>query len=294
MSLEIIDAMDRDLTSEKTVLNLSGKTRLHELCDLIAECDVLVSNDSGPMHIGYAVGTPLVALFGSTSPALTGPPDCFFDGAEFGYAFRVLKEDIECSPCFERTCRFGHLACMDRISPEAVINAVKEIIPGRKAIFFDRDGTLCKNARYLSSMDDLDIFPETGELASLKGNGYLIIGISNQSGIARGIVREDFVREVHRIFIEHYGFDAFYYCPHHPDDRCACRKPMPGMLLKARAELKIDLRKSFFAGDSHADMATAKMAGARSVHIAADTADTLEFADFRIHNLRQLFSLVGE
>lgn len=68
----------------------------------------------------------------------------------------------------------------------------------------------------------------------LKEKGFKLLGVTNQSDIARGIVNEEFVKEVNKLFIEHYGFDNFCYCPHHPDEHCMRRKPEPGMLLIRR------------------------------------------------------------
>ena len=292
ISTEILDSMEGDIVPEAAVLNLAGKTSLYELCDLVAECDILVSNDSGPMHICYAVGTPIVALFGSTSPELTGPPDCSFDGAEFGYRFRVIRSNIECSPCFERKCRYGHLECMERISADTVFDAVKDLLPRNRAVFFDRDGTLCRDAHYLNSFDDFEPFPGTERLRVLKERGYRLIGITNQSGIARGIVDERFVREVNDVFINKYGFDAFYYCPHHPDDRCACRKPMHGMLLRAAAEHGINLRESYYVGDRESDMAAARLAGTGAIHITTTTSEELAYAGMRTDSLEGCISLI--
>jgi heptosyltransferase-2 len=185
-----------------SLLNLAGSTNLRELIALISECDVLVTNDSGPMHIGYAVRTPVVAIFGSTSPEHTGP---------VGKRDIVLKKDLDCAPCFERECRKHNLRCMDMISSEEVFGAVKERTSMKKAVFFDRDGTLCKDPGYLRKDEDFEVFPEISSLASLKERGFSIIGVSNQSGIARGLVDEEFVKHINAIFLDSYGFDGFYY-----------------------------------------------------------------------------------
>jgi len=80
-------------------------------------------------------------------------------------------------------------------------------------------------------------------------------------------VSESFVKEVNGFFTEKYGFTDFYYCPHHPDDHCSCRKPQPGMLTRARAEHAINLKKSFVVGDMDVDIMLSKAVGARGVHI---------------------------
>jgi heptosyltransferase-2 len=235
---------------------MAGRTSLRELAALISECDVLVTNDSGPMHIGYAVGTPLVAVFGSTSPALTGP---------VGGGHSVIRKEVQCAPCFERECKRGDLACMDLVGADEVFDATNGLVKSGRAVFFDRDGTLCEDAHYLNSMENLRIFPEIRSLHRLKEKGFSLIGVTNQSGIARQVVERDFVRRVNDIFIDEYGFDGFYYCPHHPDEKCSCRKPEPGLLFRARNDFDIDLKRSFVVGDKESDVLLAKSVGATAV-----------------------------
>jgi heptosyltransferase-2 len=190
------------------IMNLAGKTTVRELCALVSACDVLLSNDSGPMHLGIAAKTPLVAIFGSTSPELTGPR---------GTGSIVLRPDLSCSPCFKRTCPHGHLRCMHEITPAQAFDAITSLIPRKRAAFFDRDGTLCHDAHYLNSWDEFRLLDGVGDLARLRDAGLELIGVSNQSGIGRGIVSKDFVGEVHDLFMREHGFSAFYHCPHRPD-----------------------------------------------------------------------------
>lgn len=100
------------------VLNLAGKTNLRELIALIALCEAFLTNDSGPMHIAAALGTPLVALFGSTSDVKTGPygsgPKC------------VIHKHVECSPCYKRVCPID-FRCMKRIASDEVYEAIQQI-----------------------------------------------------------------------------------------------------------------------------------------------------------------------
>jgi len=98
------------------VLNLAGATDLRELLCLIQQCDVLVTNDSGPMHVGAALGTPLVALFGSTDDHLTGP---------YGQSKAVIRKNVSCSPCFERVCPID-FRCMRSITVEEVARLAME------------------------------------------------------------------------------------------------------------------------------------------------------------------------
>jgi len=106
---------------EQLALNLAGRTSLHELCVLLKLCRVLLTNDSGPMHIAAALGTPVVVPFGSTSPELTGP------GLPGDPQHRLLKSDAPCSPCFLRECPID-FRCMNGLSAERVLEAVLSLI----------------------------------------------------------------------------------------------------------------------------------------------------------------------
>jgi len=107
----------------KTV-NLAGQTSLRELMSLLKLCRVLLTNDTGPMHVAAALGTPVVVPFGSTSPELTGP------GLPGDKRHRLLKSDVPCSPCFLRECPID-FRCMNGISVERVVKAVLEILNSR-------------------------------------------------------------------------------------------------------------------------------------------------------------------
>jgi len=103
-------------------LDLSGETTLRELMALLHLSRLLITNDSGTLHLAAALGTPVVAVFGSTEPALTGP---------VGGPARVIRHRIECSPCFDRTCRFGHYRCMNLVEVEEVVRAGLDLVEGR-------------------------------------------------------------------------------------------------------------------------------------------------------------------
>lgn len=265
-----------------SLLSLAGKTSLRELISLISECDVFVTNDSGPMHIAYAVRTPLIAIFGSTDPVLTGPPP----GVD-GNNYIVIKPDLSCSPCFERSCKTNDLRCMYAITSDEVYYDIKKILPNNPAVFFDRDGTLNRDEGYTNKYDDLHIFEDINTINRLKEKGMQLIGISNQSGIARGIVDEGFVKDVNNMFMKQYGFDDFYYCPHHPDEHCPCRKPEPEMLLRARAQHGISLKKSYLVGDKEADMLLAKAVGAKGILVQTGELKESQDADFIAKNLTE-------
>ncbi|CCB87493.1 MULTISPECIES: lipopolysaccharide heptosyltransferase II [Parachlamydia] len=103
------------------VLNMAGKTSIRELMALMQECAVILTNDSGPMHMAAALGIPLVALFGSTSPIKTGPMP----------QGKVIQHPVECSPCYKRVCPID-FRCMKKIEVEEVYQAVRQQIPHRE------------------------------------------------------------------------------------------------------------------------------------------------------------------
>ncbi len=143
------------------------------------------------------------------------------------------------------------------------------------AVFFDRDGTLNEDPGYLGDPDSLKLYPDTGRaLAHLKKLNLKLIVISNQSGIARGILTDEMVKSVNTKMNEllsgdNVSIDAFYYCPYHPDysekNECSCRKPSPEMVFKAAKDLDIDLSHSFLVGDSVSDIECGKNAGVKTI-----------------------------
>jgi D-glycero-D-manno-heptose 1,7-bisphosphate phosphatase len=146
-----------------------------------------------------------------------------------------------------------------------------------RAIFIDRDGTLNEDIGYVSTPDQLNLYPWAGEaLRLINGSGFKAVVITNQSGIARGLYDERTLDAIHSRMIEELAregarVDAIYYCPHHPemgDARyridCDCRKPQTGLLDAASREHNIDLAGSFVVGDKASDINLATNAGARS------------------------------
>ena len=100
--------------------NLVGKTSLSELIARLRACRLLLTNDTGTMHLAASLGVPTVSIFGSTEPVLTGP---------LGARHRVVRHHVPCSPCFRRECPFGHYDCMKKITPEQVERVMMESIP---------------------------------------------------------------------------------------------------------------------------------------------------------------------
>ncbi|MGE5844690.1 MAG: D-glycero-alpha-D-manno-heptose-1,7-bisphosphate 7-phosphatase [Syntrophaceae bacterium] len=146
------------------------------------------------------------------------------------------------------------------------------------AVFMDRDGTINEEVSFLNRMEQLKLYPQSGEAIRLiNAAGMKAVVVSNQSGVARGYFTEDFVRSVHDRINELLGaegarIDGFYVCPHHPihgqgiyKQDCDCRKPKPGMLLQAAREMNIDLTRSYMVGDMLRDVQTGKNAGAKGI-----------------------------
>lgn len=163
-----------------------------------------------------------------------------------------------------------------------------------RAVFFDRDGTLCVDADYLVRWEDFHEFPEIGALSRLIKEGFVLIGVTNQSGINRGIIKEQFVKDINIHFVEKHGFTDFYYCPHHPDEHCSCRKPEPGMVLSAQKEHGLDLGRSYVVGDTDRDMLLARAVGAKAVLVTTGKQKDSDHADFIAHNLEEAVRLIVE
>ena len=140
----------------------------------------------------------------------------------------------------------------------------------KPAVFIDRDGTLIEEVNFLSRIGDLRIFPFTAEALELfKKTGFLVIVITNQSGIGRRIFDEAAMHEIHA-GIERLlpgAVDAFYFCPHLPDDGCRCRKPNLGLIEDACRRFDIDLSRSWFVGDKKIDIETGRNASIKTAMV---------------------------
>ncbi len=137
----------------------------------------------------------------------------------------------------------------------------------RKAVFLDRDGTINKDVGYPNSFNVIEIYPYSIEaVRKLNESGLLAVIVTNQSGIGRGLIVEKNLHDIHQKMSDLFArqkarFDGIYYCPHYlfsPDpeyrDECQCRKPNPGMGLKAAEDLNIDLKNSYMVGDKVEDV----------------------------------------
>jgi len=141
---------------------------------------------------------------------------------------------------------------------------------GRKAVFVDRDGTLNVNIDYLADPEGYRLYPGSAEgLRLLHEKGFLIIVVTNQSGIGRGLFDQKTLGMIHdrmRSDLAKGGasIDALYFCPHTPEDKCACRKPGTAMFERAIKEHGIDPKRSFVVGDMRMDIEAGRKIGART------------------------------
>jgi D-glycero-D-manno-heptose 1,7-bisphosphate phosphatase len=153
-----------------------------------------------------------------------------------------------------------------------------------RALFLDRDGTLVYPRHYPSRPEELIIYEGVpAAVRRIQGAGFLLVLITNQAGLARGLFSSDDLGRMHRHLadeLEREGvrLDGVYHCPHHPEGvvaelavRCDCRKPAPGMLLRAAEELEIDLGRSWFLGDILDDVEAGNRAGCRTVLVDLGT-----------------------
>ena len=257
---------------------LSGLTTVRELMAVIKRCRLFVTNDTGPMHIAAAFGVPVVAVFGPTDWRTTSP---------WGPHHVVVREPVECSPCLLRECPIDH-RCMTGVTAERVFGSAVNLLASpasmqRSAViaqryplkgvtvFLDRDGTLNRDTDYVKSPAALQLLPGAMEaVARLNRAGATVVLVTNQSGIARGLLTVDDLKAVHTCLLDALqaaggALDAIYFCPHHPDEGCACRKPGTGMVERAVADLGVDLSRAYLVGDQLKDMELARTVGARSI-----------------------------
>jgi len=155
---------------------------------------------------------------------------------------------------------------------------MKKKLQKNKACFLDRDGVLIEEKNYLSSPSDVIIFSEAIQaLKILRKNGFKIIVITNQAGVAKGYYKEESIFDVHKgidcqLAKAKLKIDKYYHCPHHLEGTvkkysiaCKCRKPAPGLILDAVKDFNIDLNKSFLIGDKISDIEAAQNVGCPAI-----------------------------
>ncbi len=152
------------------------------------------------------------------------------------------------------------------------------MIHTRPAVFLDRDGVVIEDVHYLNAPEQVRLIPGSAEaIAALNRAGWPVVIVTNQSGVARGVIPFGALAGVHQHLMEllrGYGarVDGVYFCPHHPAGEleefrveCACRKPQPGLLLQAASALGPDLNGSWMVGDRLSDLEAGAAAGCRTI-----------------------------
>jgi len=280
--------------SSRTLV-LSGATTIRELMAAVKRCSVLLTNDTGPMHMAAAFQVPVVAIFGPTDWRTTSP---------FGNAHAIVREPVDCAPCLLRECPIDH-RCMTRVTVDQVYEASLSGLSGRRGlsgadrtdktdlpnqidqthmldgvtVFLDRDGTLNYDPGYLKIAAELKLLAGVGpSLARLKRAGAKLVVVTNQSGVGRGILTLKDLEAIHArlqglLEQEDAALDAIYFCPHHPDDGCRCRKPNVGMVERAQSELQLDFRRFYLIGDHARDIQLAHRVGAKSLLLTPGLVD---------------------
>lgn len=149
----------------------------------------------------------------------------------------------------------------------------------QKTVFLDRDGVINKKmpeGDYVKNWDEFEFLPGAIEAVKLLNqNGYQVYVITNQRGIARGLMTEEDLDDIHQkmqreLKRQSVNIDDIYYCPHNYEDNCDCRKPKPGMLLQAASDHNLDLTKAICIGDSNFDVEAGKAAGCKAILVETD------------------------
>src|SRR5947209_1549895 len=273
---------------EAPTVVLSGRTTVRRLMALIKQCRLFITNDTGPMHIATAFGVPTVAIFGPTDPLTTSP---------FGSGHELVRHPVDCSPCLLRECPIDH-RCMQGISVEMVYAAaMRQLRMGSftapstaridskaPVVYLDRDGTLNFDPGYLNQPEQLRLLAGVGQaVGRLNRTGFKTVVLSNQSGLARGLITQDQLEAIHQRLRELLSedsarLDGIFICPHHPDEGCICRKPAPGLVHRALQELGVFPGNAIVIGDKATDVELARNVGALAVFVRSGHAPEEEQA----------------
>ena len=206
---------------------------------------------------------------------------CWFDSVMLRqllrrHGFEVGKLELVRLPVGARGWRISHLLCklgLKRLGACGTeVTRTRRRTIARAAVFLDRDGVIVENrSDYVKSWKEVHFLP--GALEALRRLGrseYALVLVTNQSAIGRGIISLEQAMEINQCVIAEIAarggrVDASYLCPHRPDEGCNCRKPAPGMLLRAVEEFGLDLARSYAIGDAVSDIQAAQGAGARGI-----------------------------
>jgi heptosyltransferase II len=293
---------------------LSGRTSIRELMSVIKRCRLFVTNDTGPMHIAAAFGVPVVAVFGPTDFRTTSPVgeahqivrepvecspcllrECPIDHrcmtrVAVEQVYEAAAEQLQmqnakgkmADPVSESSTQ--HSSSMSpqpsEVTQDSALSTQHLPLAG-VTVFLDRDGTVNRDTGYIKSPQELELLPGVVEaVARLNRAGARVVLVTNQSAIARGFITVDQLKTIHSALLARLEaggarLDAIYYCPHHPDDGCRCRKPQPAMIHRAVADLALDLSRAYVIGDQPRDMALARQVGTRGILVLSGQTDRM-------------------
>lgn len=161
-----------------------------------------------------------------------------------------------------------------------------------KALFLDRDGVINVNHGHVHKIEDFDFIDGIFDLCKLaKEKNFIIIIVTNQAGIGKGYYTENQFLSLNQWMLDmfkQYGIliDHVYYCPHRPEDNCNCRKPNPGMIIKAINDYNIDVKNSILIGDKQSDIDAAKAAGIVNTYLFenGNHKDTMKYLESNYHD----------
>ncbi len=218
-------------------------------------------------------------------------------GSNFSFEETIIPKLIKKSElaAYVTNVRYYSISTIEKL------RLTEKFLEPKKIVFLDRDGVINKKplkADYVKKWSEFEFLPDAiGCLKLLKENGFKTILVTNQPGIARGFMKGKDLAEIHKNMqkaLKKYkaGFDAVYFCPHGWNDGCLCRKPKPGMLLKAANDLTFDLTKSFFIGDDERDAEAGIRAGCKTILITANYKNTKILPDFTCSSLSDAVKLL--
>jgi D-sedoheptulose 7-phosphate isomerase len=171
---------------------------------------------------------------------------------------------------------------------------------GKKAIFLDRDGVInkvfLKNGKLVSprKYEDFELLPDVEKvLKFLKDIGFIIIVITNQPDIARGLIKKEELDKMHTLIREKLPVDDIFVCPHDDAHGCNCRKPKPGLLFEAAKKWNINLNASFIVGDTWKDVEAGKAAGCVTILINASYNQGID-CDYKIEDLKEILNIINK
>ncbi len=196
---------------------------------------------------------------GATTVGFSGPGGKLMD---------IVDEAVTIPSTRTSRIQEGYMA-----AAHVICGIVERSLFGGRAVFIDRDGTIARDVPYCPRPEDLVLFDGVGEaVRKLNEAGFLVIVVTNQSGVGRGYFNEQTLGRIHQKMVDDLAegggkVDAVFYCPHRPEDGCRCRKPELGMVLQALERFPIDLASSYVVGDSDHDMELARRIGAQGISV---------------------------